>query len=42
MTTFDCIALAVLCVGPLAIALLIAWAAVSGLARLYDDLADYD
>jgi hypothetical protein len=42
MTTLDWIALGALCIGPLAIAFLVAWAAVSGLARLYDDLAEYD
>ena len=42
MSALHRIALAVLCVGPLAIALLVAWAAGSGLARLYDDLAEYD
>jgi hypothetical protein len=42
MTTLDWFALAVLCVGPLAIAFLVAWAAVAGFAQLYDDLAEYD
>ena len=42
MTTLAWIVLAVLCVGPLAIAFLVAWAAGSGLARLYDELAEYD